>query len=229
MLFRALLLGVAVAALAAAPASAAPTLAPLKPCYVAATPDSREFVVIDGAGFTPLSEVDVYIDDILQPTEGTEPRRANYDRTVFGSVAAPFIDEGQRLFSLRVTEKATTTNTATQTAKVTALSVAQVPERAATNVRVRFRGRGFMAAAPIYAHYVFAGKSRRSVRIGMPTGDCGTFSVRRKQFPFRKSPRVGVWTIWFDQEARYNPKAAVRAPLEIRVRSGIKPERARVR
>ena len=63
----------------------------------------------------------------------------------------------------------------------------------------------------------------------MPSGDCGLFSVRRKQFPFKKSPRVGVWTIWFDQEAHYNPKAAVRVPLTIRVRSGIKPGRARAR
>jgi hypothetical protein len=161
--------------------------------------------------------------------EGTEPRRANYDKSVFGSVAAPFIDEGQREFSLRVTEKDTPANTVTQKAKVTALAVEQLPERAATNDPVRFRGRGFTTALPVYAHYVFAGKSRRTVRIGMPRGDCGTFSVRRKQFPFRKSPRVGVWTIWFDQEARYNPKAAVRAPLEIRVRSGIKPGRAPAR
>ena len=229
MLFRALVLGVAVAALAAAPVSAAPTLAPLKPCYVAATPDQREFVVIDGKDFTPLSVVDIYVDDILQPVDGPEPRRANYDRTVFGSVAAPFVDEGQRMFSLRVTEHDTPANTATRTAKVTRLSVAQVPERAATNDPVRFRGRGFMADAPVYAHYVFAGKSRRTVRIGMPRGACGTFSVRRKQFPFKKSPRVGLWTIWFDQEARYTPKAAVRVPLTIRVRPRIKPQRARAR
>jgi len=229
MLFRALALGVAIAALTAAPASAASTLAPLKPCYVAATPISREFVVIDGLGFTPLSTVDVYVDDILQPPDGTEPRRANYDTTVRSSVAAPFVEDGERMFALRVTEHDTPANTATQLAKVTRLSVEQSPERAATNDRVRFRGRGFMLDAPIYAHYVFAGKSRRTVRIGMPSGDCGRFSVKRKQFPFKGSPRVGSWTIWFDQEAHYNPKAAVRVPLTIRVRSQIKPRRARAR
>lgn len=229
MLFRALVLGVAVAALVAAPASAAPTLAPLKPCYVAATPTSREFVVIDGLGFTPLSAVDVYVDDILQPPDGTEPRRANYDTTVRSSVAAPFVEEGERMFALRATEHDTPANTATQLAKVTRLSVEQSPGRAATNERVRFRGRGFMLDAPIYAHYVFAGKSRRTVRIGMPRGDCGRFSVRRKQFPFKGSPRVGSWTIWFDQEAHYNPRAAVRVPLTIRVRAQIKPRRARAR
>ena len=39
---------------------------------------------------------------------------------------------------------------------------------------------------------------------------------------------MGVWTIWFDQEPVYNPKAQVRVPLTIRVRPRIKPERAQV-
>ena len=76
-------------------------------------------------------------------------------------------------------------------------------------------------------HYVFAGKSKRTVELGLPTGDCGRFSVRRKQFPFKKSPQRGVWTIQFDQEARYNPKASPRVPLTIKVR--VKPTRAQAR
>jgi hypothetical protein len=86
-----------------------------------------------------------------------------------------------------------------------------------------------MKPGPVYAHYVFAGKSRRTVRMGMPRGDCGTFSVRRRQFPFKKSPRVGEWTIWFDQVEHYDPRAAVRVPLIIRVKPRIKPQRAQVR
>ena len=82
---------------------------------------------------------------------------------------------------------------------------------------MRFRGRGFTdPTRPVYAHYVFAGKSQKTIRLGLPTGDCGLFSVKRKQFPFKKSPQVGVWTIQFDQEPHYDPKAAVRVPLTIR-------------
>ena len=128
-----------------------------------------------------------------------------------------------------MTERDNPLNTLLATSKVTRLYVEQRPARAATSDRVRFRGAGFLKDAPVYAHYVFAGKSRRTVRIGRPRGDCGTFSVRRKQFPFRKNPRVGVWTIWFDQEARYSPKTEVRVPLIIRVRPAIRPERARRR
>jgi hypothetical protein len=112
-----------------------------------------------------------------------------------------------------------------------------VPAKASTRERVRFRGRGFTmrapglipdttVPAPVYAHYVFAGKSRKTVRIGTPTDDCGLISSKRRQFPFKKSPQVGVWTIQFDQEAVYNPKAAIRVPLTIRVRKAIKPRPA---
>jgi len=242
MLLRTLLLTAAFAAFGAAPAAALPQLKPLKPCYVAAQEEQREFVVVDGLGFTPFGFVDIYVDDILQPKPAPpnpEPQ-AGFDGTLTGSVQAPFLDSGQRTFTLRATEHANSDNTASVVSKVTRLSVEQVPAKASTRERVRFRGRGFTTRvpgplpdttvpAPVYAHYVFAGKSRKTVRIGTPTGDCGLISSKRRQFPFKKSPRVGVWTIQFDQEALYNPKAAVRVPLTIHVRKMIKPQRAQER
>ncbi len=84
-------------------------------------------------------------------------------------------------------------------------------------------------SGPIYAHYVFAGKARRTVRLGMPTGECGRFSVKRRQFPFKTSPRAGVWTIQFDQVKAYDPKAAVRFSLTVRVSRAIRPRRAQAR
>ena len=84
---------------------------------------------------------------------------------------------------------------------------------------MRFRGRGFTdLTKPVYMHYVFAGRSKKTIEVGLPTGDCGLFSVRRKQFPFKKSPQVGVWTIQFDQSAKYDPKASPRVPLTVKVR-----------
>jgi hypothetical protein len=225
MLFRAFLAGAAVAALTAAPASAEPTLDPLKPCYVAATPEQREYVMVHGRGFTEAKPVEIYVDDIVQ----TAPL-ADYGGELSGSVQAPFVDEGQRVFTLRLTESGNAVNTVTAIAKVTRLEVEQVPAKARTGQRVRFRGRGFTdLTRPIYAHYVFAGRSRSTVRIGLPEGDCGLFSIRRKQFPFKKSPRRGLWTIWFDQERVYNPQAAVRVPLTVKVRKRIRPQRAQAR
>jgi hypothetical protein len=236
MLLRTLLLTAAFAAFGAAPAAALPQLQPLKPCYVAAQEEQREFVVVDGFNFTPFALVDILVDDIEQQKTDPEPEAA-YDGTLKGSVPAPFIESGQRTFTLRAAEHDNADNTVSATSKVTRLSVEQVPAKASTRGRVRFRGRGFTTRvpgpvpdttvpAPVYAHYVFAGKSRKTVRIGTPTGDCGLISSKRRQFPFTKSPQVGLWTIQFDQEPVYNPKAAVRVPLTIRVKKELKRQPA---
>ncbi len=237
MLLRSLFVAAAIAALAAAPASAEPVLNDLKPCYVAAQEEQREPVLVEGAGFTPTKMVDIYIDDIWQ----AEPT-IDLEGGLSGTVNAPFIEEGERPFTLRVSERETTTggatNSVTKVSRVTRLSVTQSPSKAATRERVRFRGRGFTdpvqdgipsSLRPVYAHYVFAGQSQKTVRLGVPNGPCGKFSVKKRQFPFKHSPRRGVWTIQFDQERAYNPKAAVRYSLTVRVRKAVKPQRPRAR
>ncbi len=227
MLLRSLLVAAAFAALAAAPASAEPVLDELNACYVAAQEEQREFVLVNGSGFSPNKNVEIYIDEIAAVQT---PPITSFDGTLRGSVRAPFVEEGERAFSLRVTEVGNLNNSVTKFSRVTRLAVEQSPARAATRDRVRFRGRGFTdLLTPVYAHYVFAGKSQKTVRIGLPTGPCGTFSIKRKQFPFRNSPRRGVWTIQFDQEREYNAKAGVNYRLTVRVRKAVKPERARAR
>ena len=44
---------------------------------------------------------------------------------------------------------------------------------------------------PVYAHYVFAGKVRRSVRLGLPKGPCGTFNFEAQAIPSRRA-RAGA-------------------------------------
>jgi hypothetical protein len=228
MLLRSLLVAAALAAFAPASAHALPELDELKPCYVAAQEDQREFVLVSGKAFTPLKPVDVYVDEISQLPD-TPPSTA-FDGTLRGSVRAPFVEEGERAFTLRVQERENTVNSVTKVSRVTRLAVEQRPARAATRDRVTFRGRGFTELLkPIYAHYVFAGKAQKTVRIGLPTGPCGTFSIKRRQFPFKNSPRRGVWTIQFDQTKAYDPKAGVNFRLEVRVRKAVKPQRARAR
>jgi hypothetical protein len=231
MLVRTSFLAAAFVALSAVPASAQdlPFLDGIKPCYVAANETEREFVAISGHNFTPFAKVDILIDDIVQPVTGEQPQ-VNYDTSIGGSVFAPFIEEGQRNFTVRVTEQQPPGKSAFAVSKVTRLSVEQVPPAATTRQRVRFRGRGFTdLTKPIYMHYVFGGKSKKTIRIGLPTQECGLFSVKRKQFPFKKSPQRGVWTIQFDQEPKYNPKASPRVPLTIKVSRKIRPTRARGR
>jgi hypothetical protein len=231
MLVRTTLLAAAFAVLSAVPAFAQtptpPFLDSIKPCYVVANEAQREPVAISGHNFTPFAYVDIYVDDILQPVADNPPQVA-FDHSLAGSVLAPFIDEDQRSFTVRAAEHDNSAISAEATTKVTRLVVEQTPAAAATSDRVRFRGRGFTdVTKPVYMHYVFAGRSKKTIQVGLPTGDCGLFSVRRKQFPFKKSPQVGVWTIQFDQSAKYDPKASPRVPLTVKVRRKIKPTPAR--
>jgi hypothetical protein len=195
-----------------APALAAPAVQLDKRCYVAVAPTVREPVGIKASGFMPGAAVDVFVDEVAQPPAPTADPAGNVE----GSVLAPFVLAGQRRFALRMTEHL---NTVSAVSKVTALSVTQTPRSAATSQRVRFRGRGFTGATePVYAHYVFAGKVRATVQVAKPYGDCGLFSVRMRQFPFKGNPHRGVWTIQFDQHAVYTPQPDVFTTLKVTVR-----------
>jgi hypothetical protein len=210
----------AVVALLAMPAaaSAAPVFnTPLEKCYVSAAPDQTQAINIDAGGFMPSALVDIFIDNAkVAIPPNTDPPQADPNGRLTGSVRAPFIASGQRVFSLRLTEQNNLDATVTATSKVTALAVTTSPSKPrTTSTRVRFRGRGFTDPLRlVYAHYVFKDKVRQTVRIGKPFGDCGQFSVRRRQFPF-KNPHVGTWTVQFDQEQAYNPKALAYTRLKI--------------
>ncbi len=220
------LAGVAAAALFAAPAAAqtqpqAKIDVPLKSCYVSVTPDLREPVSIDASQFIPFAPIDVFVDNVLQPVPAGSPApMADVHGVLAGSVPAPYIASGQRVFQLRLTEHNSDPNQRSSVlaaSKVTALSVSQSPAKSATTAKVRFRGRGFTdPLKPIYAHYVLHGVSRATVQIGKPRFDCGQFSVKRRQFPMR-NPTVGVWTIQFDQAKAYNPQTPLFTTLQVHV------------
>jgi len=217
-------LGAALAALVTTPAAAQVTLDSLKPCYVAAQEGQRELIAISGHGFTPYSKVDVLIDEVHETTA-----EALIDGNVSGNWPAPFPDVAEQEFTVRLAQQGVPTSTVSATSRVTRFSVEQVPKSAKTKDRVRFKGRGFTKPELIYAHYVFGGRALRTISLGMPKGNCGTFNVKRRQFPFKKRPRVGTWTIQFDQLSYYDPNAAARVPMTIKVRKTIKPRRARAR
>jgi hypothetical protein len=164
-------------------------------------------------GFTPNAVVEVEIDG--RPVR-TSPVQADPQGAFRGDVRAPYRRRGERSFRLTLTEAGSPSNTVSATSRVTALTVAVTPQQTAPTRRVRFRGRGFTRGGAVYAHYVFRGKVRRTVRMGRPRGRCGTFSVRRRQIPVRA--RTGTWLVQFDQLRRFtNPPESVFVQLQIRV------------
>jgi len=221
MFLRSILIGAAVAVLFTSPASAQLSIEPLHPCYVVAREDQRELVSVKAGGFTPLKKVDIFVDDIRVDTADVL-----YNGTVEGTVQAPYVDADQRDFTVRVAEQESS-NSVTAVSKVTKFSVTQTPKSARTDDRVRFRGRGFMAPTYVWAHYVFNGRSRKTVQVAYPAGPCGTFDQRRLQFPFKKRPERGSWTIQFDQQLKYDPMAPTKVLMTIKVRRAPKRSPAR--
>jgi hypothetical protein len=198
-----------------APALATPVLATgPKACYVYVNPAARETIRLRATGFTPLAPVDYFVD---------ATRITSFDANARGVVhvlePAPVQEHGERAFTITLAEQDNQANTLSMGTRVTALAVTLKPKRAATSAKIRFRGRGFTQAKPIWAHYVFRGRVRKTVRFAAgPATACGTFSVRRPQIPILR-PRAGKWTLQVDQQKRWSPTPnSVFVPVPITVR-----------
>jgi hypothetical protein len=189
-----------------ASAQAVPTIEPLKPCYVtagtAANPQG-EPVRINAQGFTANSKVDLTLDGATLPgSQGLQVAEAGIlalDRFAF---PAPFVRRGSKDFTVTLTEQNNPANTVTATARSTRLGVKIRPKSARPSQRISFKGSGFTGEQPVYAHYTRGGREIERVRLARRTGECGSWSVRRPQFPM-KHPSQGTWFVQFDQSKKY--------------------------
>jgi len=213
---RIIVIATAAAALFPQAAQAAPTIEPLKPCYRSVDEVTTENVHVAAGGFSPDSPVDVSIDGAVVADDVF----TNKDGFVSGDVKAPFRATGERAFTLTVTEPDKPVNTVSYTSRVTALAMRLKPRKAKPSKKVRFIGRGFTdnGATMVYAHYVRAGKLRKTVALGAPEGPCGTIDGKHRQIPISK-PKTGRWTLQVDNQAVYSPQpAGVFVRLAITVR-----------
>jgi hypothetical protein len=206
-MFLRALLGTALATTALAePAAATTTLDPLKPCYASdgQAADKRETINVHATGFTPTSMVDLQIDGPPVLFSG----RADAFGEIRAAVPAPFHGRGEREFTLVVAERDNAMNSVFATSRVTNLGVTLRPNPARPSQKVRFRGRGFTKAAPVFAHYVFGGVVRKTVRlVQQPVAPCGVFSVKRRQIPVTNA-RVGDWLLQIDQQRKWAARPA---------------------
>ncbi len=217
------LLAAAVVALTLPQAAQAGTLEALGPCYRSVDAKTRELVPVQASGFTPGERVTVSLDGVVVRDDVV----VLTDGTIQGQVPAPYQRRGERPFTLTVTEVDQPSNTASTSSRVAALGLQLKPRRAAPSRRVRFRGRGFIDGdgTSVYAHYVRAGKLRKTVRLGKPRGACGKINVRRRQIPIRR-PRTGRWTLQVDNQPTYSARPeSVFVVLKITVRRVLRPVR----
>lgn len=188
--------------LTAAPAAAAPVLAPLKPCYVTVQTSPETFasepLTVGGSGFTPGATVTV--------TVGEEVRGSGLLVGADGMLPtlmtdSPFAIDGERFFTVKAVEDTGAAQMASLEAIASPLAVDVRPRRAAPSKKVTFSGRGFTEPRGVFAHYLRGGKLRRTVKLAKKTaGACGVFTARRPQFPFK--PEKGVWRVQIDQRRK---------------------------
>jgi hypothetical protein len=208
MLPRALIATALATAALAAPAAAATLDPPLKPCYASdgQAPGKRETINVHATGFTPKSGLDLLIEGQIV-AQGTADA---FGETV-AAIPAPFQGRaagGERPFTLAVVERDNPVNIVTATSRVTNLDVTLRPNPARPSQKVRFRGRGFTKAAPVFAHYLFGGVLQKTVKLAQrPVVPCGVFSVKRRQIPVRNA-RVGDWLLQIDQQRTWAVRPA---------------------
>ena len=192
----------------AAPAQAAVTMDPIKPCYVSDgdLPTQRETIRVHATGFTPQADLTLQIDN-----QTVDAGESDAFGAVTALVPAPFQGFGERPFTLSIFENQNPDNGSFKTSIVTNLGVTLRPKRAKPSRRIRFLGRGFTNDAPVFGHYVYGGKVRRTVRFARrPTLPCGVFRAKRKQIPV-KHPATGNWLLQVDQQRRYATLPATNA------------------
>jgi hypothetical protein len=207
MLFRPPALAGALLVALAVPASAqaVPSIEPLKPCYVTAGTAKKpqgEGVVVSAQGFTPHSRVGMTVNG--RYLRGSHSLQVNQDGLLpaLKPFRAPFVERGTEELTVTLTEQDNPANTVTATAQSTRLDVQVRPRSARPSERIRFKGSGFTAEQPVYAHYTRRGRQVARVRMARRTGECGRWSVRRPQFPM-KAPAPGRWIVQFDQSKQY--------------------------
>jgi hypothetical protein len=219
------LLAAALGALAVAPATAhAAALTPLKPCYVSVTQRTpgappqitREALDLGGSGFGANSLVDIsfngQVDRTIQADgAGSLPPQV---------LQSPYQAGGQGTFTLTAAERGNPANTVSLPSRTTALTLSLTPKKSRPSRRVRYRGSGFTAQKAVWAHYLYKGRVRRTVRLVRRINNpCGLFSVKRKQLPIRH-PKLGRWRLQVDQQRKYS-----RVPAGVNVRADIDVQR----
>ena len=211
----------------AAAAAAPPTIEPLRRCYVAAQADQTQSVTIDGHGLHAvradrrLPRRPARSRPAIRRAAGRRQRRrqGHGPGAVRAARRAPL-----HVAAGRAGEHREQRDPASRVAN--AVGAAAARSAAATGARVRFRGPRLHRAGRGLRALRLRGQVRAR-RCGWPSrpATAGRSRASIRQFPFRRSPKVGSWTIQFDQRAPLQPDAAVRAAAGVKVSRTIKPKR----
>ncbi len=196
-----------------APAGAA-TIATTTPCVTSF--GGVKTLGLAGTGFTPgrfvtvrASNPNIRTPSLVARVEadaaGNVPAGTMGLPALFSSFSA--VDE---TFTLEATDGADPgVVAATYTFRQVFFGFRAVPGEAKPRATVRYTARGFVPGRPVYAHFRFAGRTRRDVRLGVAAAPCGIVSRRMRQLPAKT--RIGRWTVAMDHERVFRSDTVLQA------------------
>jgi hypothetical protein len=190
---------------AAAPAAAA-TIQTL-PCNVDTRVSGAKTVPLVGTGFTPGGFVTIQTTSAAAPTP-TFFASAQADAAGnFATAASPALfnkfDTQEQSFNVLATDQTNPAIVATAQFEQVRLGYVTNPSTGRPTRRATHIVRGFPVGQPVWLHYRFGGKTRRSVSLGAAQAPCGKAQRRMALLPTRS--RRGKWTVYVDQVRRYSP------------------------
>jgi hypothetical protein len=201
---------------AAAPTVAAPGAYAAEirtlPCVAYVAGDQT--LPILATGFTPNGLVRVFTRSAAARTPralGVAPANA-MGAFAMSALPPPFVppDRNRQTFSLIGYD---TTNpaspiVATFRFEVVRFGLTRSPLPSRPRQRVTFTARGFRPGRPVYVHFRFAGRTRRTVNLGVARPPCGIASERLPALPARI--RYGTWEVYVDQSRRFSQRTRPR-------------------
>ena len=212
---RALFAAFAISAAGAASAHAQATLTTEVRCY-----QETQEVVVNGAGFAPLSAVTISRDGTVLGTAQADANGAF--RNKFDTPELPN-DVRERLYRLTATDMVNTALTSYRSTRIFATFRPRSGNPSTLKVRFSVNGFGLVERrAPVFLHYVRPdGTAARTIRLGTAAGECGAIArtKERRLFPFDAGE--GVWILQFDTRSKYERATSrrrtpwVRKPVEI--------------
>jgi hypothetical protein len=193
------------AALGAAFASASPASAAAIVTGAACYRDDSD-VSIAGQGFSPGSLVTLTGTGI-----GGRSFADSEGNVQMTAVAQPFRGRGPNVRAVVLTATDGTV-TAQTTVRVTNFTFSITPTARRPRTLVHWAISGFDDGAPVYAHYVHAGREQRRILFGQMPTPCSILRARVPMLPIRV-PDPGRWIIQLDNAERYSPTTLPRLRL----------------
>lgn len=203
-----------------APASAA-TIASTVPCVASLGVGVAPTLRLTGTGFTPNAAVAIRTSSPSSPT----PRilttvTTRPDGTFATATDPPPFNSGATLdqsFNLLAGDTKNPTNTASSTYRQVRFGFDAKPSTGRPDRTVTYTARGFPPpGGAVYAHFRFGGRTRRTVRLGIPRGPCGIVSRRMALLP--TTTRFGTWTIFMDQSPVFRKSSLLQAQGSLTIR-----------